>query len=117
MSKVEGALERETVKTHDEFLLSHGWRKYRLHAGTLRRRGAFIRTNKKGTPDGIFVRRFQGIDQVLFIEGKRESGGVVSADQQDEIRELRGAGFRVAVSNQLDNDFIQWYASEFNRPL
>lgn len=107
-------LERETAKDHDDFLVSlRGWTRIRLHAGTLKRRGCFVFMNTKGTPDKLYLRRRDGIDQILFLENKRDRGGKLSPDQIETIGKLRNQGFRVAMSDTLDAEFIAWHDKQF----
>lgn len=54
---------------------------------------------KKGFPDLIiFVRNESKTESVLFIEMKRQKGGIVSKDQKEWLHKLDKAGYSVGVA-------------------
>lgn len=109
----KGLLERDVTKQVVDYLKLKSWILLRLHSGTVRGKtgGGFIRLNSPGTADWIAIRG-KPKHQILFLEMKRENGGVVSAQQMSVALQYESQGIPTAVVSNLD-DFKKWYEESY----
>lgn len=109
MSKTQpNLLERDVTKQVTEYLAVHGWEMIRLHAGTVKKRGCFIRLGRIGRLDWVAVHPKH---PAFYVEMKRNKGGVVSDEQAAEISKLIRLGYKVAVPFSID-EFMAWFERE-----
>lgn len=71
--------------------------------------GGFVRMNANGTPDYICVR---GPGDIIFVEMKREVGGVVSREQEMMALQLASQKLKCIVANSLD-EFKKKYEESY----
>ncbi len=84
--------ESKVQKSIIDYMEDNGWYVVRL-----------IVTNKNGIPDLICVKP----DVSIFIEVKKETGGVVSPLQRYRMSELKSLGFKSIVADCL-SDVIEF---------
>lgn len=83
-------LEREIEKPAVAYAVDQGWLEIKI-----------MRANKRGWPDRIFIR----LGIVIFVEFKRPDVEP-SKQQQKRHRELRAAGVKVYVIDNLEMAYV-----------
>ena len=62
----------------------------RLNAGNIQIGRRWIKLCDPGTPDLIVILKHNETGYVLFVEAKREKGGIQSVDQKNFERKIKG---------------------------
>lgn len=113
-TKPPALLERDTSKQVRDFMIAKGWRVFRVQRVLIP--GAFA-TGEKGMPDFTFVRylkqgKYPALTCTLYVEMKREKGGVVGPHQVKwkKLEEERGGIVWTVDSFTL---FVNRYDREF----
>lgn len=111
----KGLLEKDVSKQIVDYLRLKSWVLLRLHSGLVRGKtgGGFIKLNDAGTPDYCAVRA-RPEQQILFLEMKRERGGVISDIQKKTALQYESQGLTVKVVSSL-TDFQEWYENKYER--
>lgn len=99
----------------EDFLRAHGWRVFKVGYGEIHRGGRVVEVvGEKGMPDRLCMRYGAGsYAEVIWLEGKRpkskgDSGGRMSDEQRDWIRDETVRGATCYVPSSLDG-FLEWY--------
>ena len=104
-------LEKEVTGQVTDFLEMKGWTPIRLHTGTTRAKGAYIRHGKKGRLDWVMVHPAY---PSFWCEMKRNSGGKISPEQEESIALLERQGYEVVVPASIE-EFKLWHAGFMQR--
>lgn len=92
----EGKLEKEVRKDVQKMLKTYGYMSTTVYVGPIPIGGGGMATNPmKGFPDQIVFNLFK--EKLFFVELKRNSGGVLSPEQQTWHHDLRKCGLTVYV--------------------
>lgn len=97
MSKSDPTLEREVEQPASKYAKLRRWFEIKI-----------MRASRNGFPDRFYARRVPTCPHcgnetnVLLVEYKRPGGGRLSESQIERIAELRAAGVRVEVIDDLE---------------
>jgi len=104
--------ERDVSRQISDYLQWRGWRRFRNQVGVATNAGGgTFRFGEKGQPDLLFLRylpEHQPWALVLWVETKRNKGGILSPDQIKWQDEERARGALVANANHYER-FAEWY--------